>query len=697
MPTLTAHIRAMLRAVLAGGALLPAAAMPAAAQGVVQAPAVPQPRQPGELVGLLLQNPFRARLPAGPVTFGQVFIPGQVPAGAGLIARLGTATGPAQLDVKATNPDGSVRMGVVTLMAPALAEGATQPVLLLRAPAPAAGPPVDLARSQTALTVTLTPAGAAPRTLDVDALLAAALADGHASTWLQGKLTTEARVDVPVGGSLHVVLDVRCAADGAQSTDIQFDNDLALQRDGGEADYAVTIARAGTALFARPALHQFQYTTWHREIADRMPPLVVHDVAYLERSGAILDYDLAAGVAGSALAAEARAMARGGPAFDVLGNADLTLYMGTTGGRADIGPTTEANAVWLVSQQPTARAYALAQADAAGSVPWHMFEAATGMHLTTLGHPTFWNDDRGGADRSSTGLTQKVHPWSRDCGCWAPEAAHQPDLSYVPYLLTASRYRLDELVAQAAWGVTGTWPTLREDGRGIVVSSGLQVRRVAWNLRGIDNAAYVLPDAHPLKAYFTRLRADNYAVLLRETTRLTALQGAPHGWLPGVNREPTHVPPWQQDYLGLVVAQAARQGVAEARQFLAWESNFLVGRFLAADLGFSPYDGVAYQLVMAPDGTRLGEQPGVLTWAEVAQLTRAAGLSGCAGGGLFGCGWAKAAFPQYRQQALGVVAEIGHVLPSPQATQAYAWLADHVALGRFGIASAVRFNIAPPP
>jgi hypothetical protein len=708
----------------AGCALLLAlllAAGPAGAQ--IRAPDVPQPRAAGDLVGLLLTNPTGQRLPAGPVTFGQVFAPGQVPAGATLTARINGAVVPVQTDAKATHPDGSLRMAVVTLAAPALGAGAAVPAMLALAPAsgPAAAP-VDLAAAHTGLVVTIALAGVgagtgaahdvgagaargdAPRVFDVDALLHQALAAGHGDDWLHGPLASEARVDVPVASSLHLVLDIRRDAAGTHTTDLQFNNDLALQPVGGEVTYDVTIARGGQTVFARQNLHQFQYTAWHREIAERLPPVVVHDVAYLERAGAIIDYNLAAGVPAASLARETTELAKYPAAFDVLGSGGLMTYMGATGGRADIGPTTEANAIWLITQNPAARAYALAQDDAAGSIPWHYFDPAAGTYLTTLGHPDIWTDPRGGGRGSNTtGLTQPVPPYSRNCGCWSLDAPHQPDLAFIPYLLTGSRHWLDEMTAQAAWDVIGTWPGPREGGRGIVVAPAFQVRGIAWNLRGIDNAAYALPDAHKLKAYFVQVRATNYAALLAQTGPLSQRQGEAYGWmLGGLNGGAKDIAPWQQDYLGLVVAQAAKQGVAEARQFLQWESNFLVGRFLAERRGFSPYDGSAYEIgvIMNPGPDIMLASPGVQiasTWADIARLTRAMNFSGCPDADMAHCGWGRQNYPQYRQQGYAVVAEIGHVLALPEAKAATAWLTAHVDARILGPAQGARFSIAPLP
>src|SRR5690348_16785889 len=53
-----------------------------------------------------------------PVTFGQVFKPGDVPRGAGLTASLNGQPVTLQIDAKATNTDGSLRDGVLTAVVP---------------------------------------------------------------------------------------------------------------------------------------------------------------------------------------------------------------------------------------------------------------------------------------------------------------------------------------------------------------------------------------------------------------------------------------------------------------------------------------------------------------------------------------------------------------------------------------------------
>ena len=65
-----------------------------------------------------------------PVTFGQVFKPGDVPSGAVIGARVGSTVLPVQADKKATHADGSLRHAVITAIVPSLASGASQVITL---------------------------------------------------------------------------------------------------------------------------------------------------------------------------------------------------------------------------------------------------------------------------------------------------------------------------------------------------------------------------------------------------------------------------------------------------------------------------------------------------------------------------------------------------------------------------------------
>ena len=649
-----------------------------------------------------LQNAGSTALAGREVTFGQEFAPGQVPAGRLLQAVVNGATVAVQMDVKATNPDGSVRMAVLTMRQPDLAAGASAGVMLQLAPAGAApGPAVDIAaltRGGYNFTVDLTLRNAdgttTPVHIDAAQALAAALRAGTASSWLAGPQASQVRVDVPVAGSLHVTLDITAYADGTFSTDAQFNNDIAMSRAGGEVKYDATIRQNGATVFTQGNIDQFQYQTWHKVIDGNGAVGVLnggvnvqHDTAAMAAAGFIQNYDPTTGVKASLITAQSNAMA--GAGYGVLGNAGVTQYMPTTGGRADIGPTTQANTIWLMTQNAQAQAYALAQADAAGSVPWHLYDPTTGTYLATTQHPTLWVDGRGGTG-GTTGLTQQVPNYNSVANPgsgWAIDPGHQPDLSYDAYLLTGSRYYLDQLNAQASYDILITAPSYRQNGQDLVVNGLSQVRVQAWDLRQLSEAAFINPDDSQLKAYFTQAVNNNFTNLLATIIpSATAAQGEATGWLPGgYGSGVAAMAPWQQDYFAQVVAMAAEQGNAQAKQVLHWESNYIVGRFLQAANGFDPHDGVAYNMVVGTNSGSLYQ-----TWAEIEQATAGAGMAAN-----FSGQWAALEYPGYQAWALATLASTITVEQSPDALQAYGWLAAHAQVNAAWQAASPLYDIVP--
>ncbi|MCO6414974.1 M10 family metallopeptidase C-terminal domain-containing protein [Siccirubricoccus sp. KC 17139] len=617
----------------------------------------------------VLENAGAGPLGAGIATLGQLFAAGEVPAGATLLARIGDSLVPVQLDVKTTWPDGSARMAVLSLARPELAAGQSVEVTLGLGTA-AAAPALDLASALAGHSFALDFAMADGSTWHVDALAALqqAIAQGKASFWQSGPLATEARVEIDLPGSLRLVLDITAYKGGGYAVSAQFNNDGAMQASGGRVQYGVTATMDGRQVLAE-TLDQGQYQNWHRDFsstgldggqglgsADAGWLNIRQDVAKLSALGAIADYDLSIAVPEAKLAAYAVATATDGWG-DPLATNGVTTYMPMTGARADIGFTTQANTAWLLSQDARAANYALGQAEAASAVPWHFWDTAHGTWLNTGDYARLWLDGRGGTgrpgDATSGGLTQQVDKLTG----WTTDTAHQPDLSYVPYLLTGERWILDNLLAQAAWSVMGIWPAQRV-GEAIVVNN-VQVRTAAWSLRQIDEAAFTAPDGSAEKAYFTQVSQENWAWLVSQIPVWTAQQGEAHGWLPGAYGTPGAIAPWQQDYFASTAIAAAARGNADALTFLDWMSNFLIGRFQAEAQGFNPHDGIAYNLAVSDPATGRVFQ----SWAEIGAATSARGLSN-------GDGWSQSN-GDYGRLGLATLAGIWHLTGNPAARKAY--------------------------
>jgi hypothetical protein len=631
----------------------------------VKSPAIPQPARPGDIVGLILQNASSTASARKLITFGQIFAAGQLAENRALQADIGGHTEPVQMDIKNRYPDHSVKFAILTLAAPPLAASSSVPMMLREMPAALKARDVDLsadlAQHDLRMTVTFQD-GEAPVTIDAARLLAASIADHTASDWLAGPLATEKRVSQRIAGSLRLVLDLRAYANGSLDADIQFNNDIAMRQHGGTARYGVTIMQAGKVIIAMPPIVQYQYQDWHTIIRSdgRSTINVMHDVAAMERAYAIPAFDLGYGIDDQIIASDSKAIAE--PGWDRPLAADGVLkYMPTTGGRDDIGPTTKANAAWLISQNPTSAVYAIGQADAAGAVPWHMFDLRTGQFLTLTDYPTLWADPRGGPGSYTVGLTQPVDQKNLS---WTADNAHEPDLSFIPYMLTGRRYYRDQMDAEASWDELSAWPAAmaRKDGQGIVVGPGNQVRGSAWSLRSLAEAAYIDPDGSASQAYFETMLDHNLAYLVSEIPKWTAEQGEATGYLPGAYGASGAMAPWEQDFFATTIGLIAARGHPAAIKIVDWEENFIAGRFLSSAAGFNPRDGIAYNLIVFD----VAKQQDLTSWQAIEQYTAKAGESN-------GNSWQHSQ-GYYGQTALAALASFINATGSKRAESAYRWL-----------------------
>ncbi len=453
--------------------------------------------------------------------------------------------------------------------------------------------------------------------VNVGALLAQALRTGQLTYWLKGPQVTEAEIETDVPGTpLRLSFDIALYADGSTHTDVEFNDDIATDTSLGNQvtslKYDVSITQNGNSVLQQQGITQWQYQTWEQQIWSNGAPQanVQQDIAALERTGAILNYDLTQGIATQSITQEGSSL--GGSNFGILGPGTITQVMTWTGGRPDIGTQPEWVVDWLMTQNSTAKAYMLAQADAGGSIPWHLYNAEAGTYVTTTQDPRFWYGVSGmsqpAASKSQTG--------------WVPDPAHQPDLDYIAYLTTGDPYYLNQLNAQASYDILAASPTARQQATGLVANLKDPVRAEAWSLREVLEAAAANPDGSAMKAYFTQIATNNIQFLLSQLPLLTAQEGQIYGWFGHtVSQSPGATAPWQQDMMATTMGLAASMGIPGAVQVLEWQTNFIAGRFISAAEGLPPTDGEEYVTAVADPKTGID----YTTWAQVEYGSRAAG------------------------------------------------------------------------
>jgi hypothetical protein len=601
----------------------------------------------------------------GIVTFGQVFGKGDVPKGKRVGAWIGNDTIPCQIDLKTTYPDGSAKFVIVTVNTGR--HGGNSNVVLRRLNSPLSNnsiSSISIPDNSLVLNFVFLRAngGNTSRNIDIGSMIKKSLSDSN-KPWLQGPLALQIRTDIPIENALHAVVDMTTYADGTMVADIAVDNDKAMGDVGGLENYDISIRWGTRTLLSEQNVMQWQYQDWHRIFRNNGQsfPNILRDIAHIENTGALPRWDTSLQIDGVLLNTEYREMES--PHWnELLNGRHIVRYMPMTGGRADIGPATEGNVVWVLSQDPKAALFAQDQAEASGNVPWHMRDAKRNEWIRTDHIPGIWLDDRASRANNEIGLTQPLGITVRGSG-WTPDPAHQPDLVYVPYLLTGRRAFLDELQAQAAWCIATHKPSNRGiDGNATMENN--QLRGMAWDLRELQEASYISPDNDPMKAYFEKARDANYRWLLASFASHNPKEGDLAGWIPygGDAKDADKVSLWQEDFMAIELAAGARMGNEMAAEALGKESGFIIGRFIHEAQGFSPRDGVAYNIILVgQDGIPF------TTWKQAEEATIKANVSN-----------GKEGWPQsqgyYGQVAMAALAGIKDVVGDPNAALALAIL-----------------------
>jgi hypothetical protein len=596
------------------------------------------------------------------VSFGHVFARGELRPGATPRVTLGGADAPAQLDAKARWPDGSVRHGVLSVEIPALAPRRSQQGAVLppdrgfsfALPAISGGP----AAEPPPLTATLIfrDGPEAGRTAVFDVRKLALRPARRRAPWLNGALVREQRYWSPEVGGLQLAFDVWTPRRGPARVDVIFHSDLGRDAALGLRRYDVRLALGGREVFRADDVAQHAYSIWRKQVHvdGREPPRITPDAARLARLGATPAYLRVAPDPDTAQRLHVAATSDRRP----LTPAGVTPYMPMTGGRADIGPLPTWAVIYLLNPDRKNLETLLANGDAAGSIPWHLRDPESDEPVSIGRRPEVWLDERGPTEPSVL-----PHGYRLPESGWTPDMAHQPSLSYLPYLLTGSQFHRDELATEAAYTLLSVDPDYRGGATGVIL--GQQVRQVAWTLRTLATAAWILPADDPLQAEFADILERNLQEITKRYVSGVQADGAGEleGFLPGPYAVDGAVAPWQNDYLAMVLGWLHGMGYAEAGPILQWMGNFTVGRFTSGPRGYAPIYGTPYFLYVADPATHAP----LTRWAEAYKVTfqRAEPVTTLDypdwGGG-------------YAALARGALASIANTTGSPAARQAYAYV-----------------------
>lgn len=634
-------------------------------------PATPTPAPPGVVFGsvatLNLVNDASATIGARTMSFGQVFRPGQVRPDNTVSMTINGSTTPAQLDAKALNIDGSVRHAVVTVSLPSMRAGESLNATLVNAASQAKPPsPRYIDTPAMLLTVSMYGTNGSILTKVID-LKTVAQAAGAATPWLQGQLGYERRYTADIDGDLQATFDVFTPVSGPARVDLVMHNDWTGVRRSANRTYDVEVRLDGAIVYQARSIKHYPFSTWHKLFwTDGAPDVRMKpNLELLEAVAAVPRYDRNFTVAASVLNGVESASAQ---TQRPLSPGSVTMYMPNTGSRPDIGPLPTWAVVDLLVGTANTRRTLLMNADAAGSIPWHLRERSSGLPLTVDDHPNLWLDPRGGD--TVNGVLPEAFQFASDG--WEIDDAHQPSLSYLPYLVTGRQYYRDELAQHAAFNLLFYDSDYRGGRQALAMGTDgqgwYQIRGMAWFFRTLAGAAYILPSDHPLKSYFDeKLRGNlaKYVELYVEQRRLKDA-GPLEGWVPGDMDTKDLIAPWMQAFLATSLAWTNDMGYSDAGRMLNWMSNFLAGLYTSGAAGLDPAVAVAYELpVRNHSQNRLYN-----TWREVYQTSEVPSLSAAR---------IQETFNDYAMIMRAALAGAYNVTPSAKNTAAYNYLSSSLA------------------
>lgn len=583
------------------------------------------------------------------MTIGQVFGRGELFPGDQLIVRTAGVDRGTQWDARSLYSDGSVSIASLTFTVPTQGGGVT--------PLTFGKKPWTPTTSVTyAPTVVVTFTGGITQTLDFTAALAAST-----DTWLNGPFAVQRRAEMTIAGTtFKVIVDATMYANGKSRANIRLANIIAktsgemgtnvLQPMPARLRYDVTATLgtgAGAVSKTYTNVQQMIFTTADIELSD--DPFVdarhfQHDTKRMAALGFIPNYDFDKGVNDSAIVN--RCVARlNDPRKDVLFYYQgLTTYMGTTGGRPDIGTQPMEVAMALITQDPRAVDAVMTIARANGSWPW-MMQLTDGKWANIDG-------DR----QLGTANTQDSHmiwcenqsfpnfpandcpDWTEPARAWKKDYDHQPDYIHVPYLLTTGRHFYDQAISRACINIVEVWIGNRDElqPHNNGWSRNGQVRGIAWRWRHVLCAWMISAPGSWERGYLQREIEENLAWMNDNTDDMWN-SANPNcqikGFLPSATLPNPHggdMGPWQGHYHSTVFGWFANfldaEGISGAKDWLDFGAVSWTAKMLLTTAADAPWNAkyATAQYVHVSTNNAFPKPAGQLdTWVQVANATPA--------------------------------------------------------------------------
>ena len=564
-------------------------------------------------VSVVLENNTSSTQTNLPYTFGHVFKAGELAANQTVGAKMNGSDIPVQVDKKATHSDGSLRHAIITVRPTSISANSSVTVTLYSKSSisAAAGVTLQQIRASNPDTVISLDIGGTIYTASSSDLLA----NTTPTQWLSGPEVSEWLVSGPLKnsqGGTHPLLSARFNVRAFTSTNsvrvsAVLENSWTYSVTPGNVSYDVIVEMAGTPVYSKLNVTHYHHARWRKTFWSGVTPKVnvIHDINYLKSTGAIPNYNPSIRVPESALSNLYSQYTSSNT--DIMGIGFINPYMPNTGGRPDIGPLPNWTVLHLLSMDERAWEVSKGIGDLAGSWSIHYRDKNTDLPVSLTDYPNLTTHQNV--------ITSPENPL-RNCNpCSTPytdDESHQPAMTFVPYLLTGDYYLLEELQFWANQNSFRTGASYRGYEKGLYVWD--QLRGQAWSLRTLGHTAYITPDNHPMKTYFTNMLNENINFYVTNYTNggreMNNLGAIVNGYSVSQNNN-TGMRTWMADYFVWSIGNLVDLGYTSAVPVRDYVSIFPVGRLTAP--GHCWIDGATYTSILRTSGS----SPIFSTFAEM--------------------------------------------------------------------------------
>lgn len=544
-----------------------------------------------------------------PFTFGQVYAPGEMPAGHGLRA------GPMQLQVdeRVKHADGSIRHAIISGVLPAIDKGVTldfQPELVDKVmPKPAAS---WEGRFSAAVRIT------------VDGVVyTSPAAQNDQQTMLHGDIVTETNstmIPAAEDGTKHQHLSTIWAVrdyGSNQEVDLTVENCWAFAPNPQNYTYDIEIVINGVVVHTETVTHYRQARTQWIFWSGAAPQLNVH-IGNLIETKTVPPYDMSFPPNEQTLSSFADIVATNSGTMQT---AAANGYFPMTGANSMIGLFPACAVAYIMSMDPRARDCTLATARCAGSYSMHYRDQNTGMPVSLVNYPYMtiegnygdtWNPYKSPTTWEAFPVPDFGPDGTLNQSPYTFDMAHQPELSLIAYLTSGRKYYLEEMKFCAMWNTFKSNPNQRNGSQGLIVND--QLRGQAWGLRTIAHAAIFSPDNDPQKAElngFLNYSLDWYNETYPNNPNVDpGVHVMTHGYS-FHDGEQRRVAPWMDDFFVSSLGHLLDLGVDKAMPIFQWKAQFTVDRL--AEPGVCYVAGALYDLMVRDPGINpITEKPYLL-------------------------------------------------------------------------------------